>query len=127
MMRLCGGYSTDMRNYRIKKWMCLLLLLLALPLLLSVSAPHASEPRVRMTARITALGERIAVEVIESPYTFGPHLVHTPPETLYRSSDGEAIDRTALAVGDVVEISYSGQVMLSYPPQIVAVEIKRLG
>jgi adenosylhomocysteine nucleosidase len=32
----------------------------------------------------------------------------------------------ALSVGDVVRIDYSGQVMLSYPPQIVAARIQRL-
>ena len=105
---------------------------LALPILLSASAsPSASEPphldgRVSMIARITEIGERITVEVIESPYTFGVHVVHTPEETLYLDESGKPLPRTALSVGDVVRIDYSGQVMLSYPPQIVAARIQRL-
>lgn len=105
---------------------------LALPLLLSASAsPSASEKpildgRVSMIARITEIGERITVEVTGSPYTFGVHVVHTPEETLYLDESGKPLPRTALSVGDVVRIDYSGQVMLSYPPQIVAARIQRL-
>ncbi len=110
------------------------LTVLTLPFLLSVSVSPACgkaelprlDGRVSMTARITEIGERITVEVIESPYTFGTHIVHTPPETVYLDEHGKPIDRTALSVGDLVCIRYSGQVMLSYPPQIVAAEISKL-
>jgi hypothetical protein len=116
-----------MKKHAIKKYTRLLLLALALPLMLSMSPAPKLDGRVSMIARITEMGERITVEVIESPYTSGTHIVHTPPETVYLGENGEPISRDALAVGDIVCIRYSGQVMLSYPPQIVAAEIRRMG
>ncbi len=115
-----------------KKLFRLALVALALPFLLSASPkqsralPPRLDGRVSMIARITALDERITVEVIESPYAFGTHTVHTPPETVYLDEHGKPTDRTAFSVGDAVQIRYSGQVMLSYPPQIVAAEISKL-
>lgn len=123
-----------MKRNRFKMLFFAALTALTLPFLLSVSASPArgkAEPprldgRASMTARITEIGERITVEVLESPYTSGVHIVHTPPETVYLDASGKPTDRTALSVGDVVRIRYSGQVMLSYPPQIVAAEISKL-
>ena len=77
----------------------------------------------KMTAVITELGEKIAVNVIESEYTSGIHWVITPNATEYFDNDGKAIFRSDLKIGDTVEILYSGQVMMSYPPQIVAARI----
>ena len=116
-----------MRKNVLKKYLRLLLLVLTLPLLLSFSPKDKPDGRVSMIARITELSERITVEVIECPYTSGVHIVHTPRETRYLDEDGSPISRTALALGDTVRIRYSGQVMLSSPPQIVAAEITRLG
>ena len=79
---------------------------------------------VTMRAEITELGERLLVTVIESEYTFGPHVVHTPDETKFSDENGNAITREDLNVGDIVDIRYGGQVMMSYPPQIVAAEIR---
>ncbi len=76
-----------------------------------------------MTARITEIGEYIVVEVLESEYTFGPHWVITSEETEFESAAGKGITRADLRVGDTVEILYNGQVMLSYPPKIVAQKI----
>ncbi len=78
---------------------------------------------VKMTARIENIGEKIEVTVLESEYTSGPHWVITPPETKYFDARGREISREELRVGDTVEILYSGQVMLSYPPQIVAARL----
>ena len=77
----------------------------------------------KMTAKITEIDEKIAVDVIESPYTSGIHLVNTAKATEFFGRDGNAISRSDLKVGDTVEILYSGQVMMSYPPQIVAARI----
>ena len=78
---------------------------------------------VSMVARVTELGDRITVEVIESPYTSGVHWVITAPTTEYYAKDGTRISREDIKVGDKVEILYSGQVMMSLPPQIVAARI----
>ena len=78
---------------------------------------------VSMIARIDKLDEKLEVTVLESEYTFGTHWVITPNATEYYGKDGSAITRAELKVGDIVEIFYSGQVMLSFPPQIVAARI----
>ena len=79
---------------------------------------------VTMTAKITDVDEKITVEVLESDYTSGTHLVITSDSTIFLGKNGNEISRSDLKENDVVEISYSGQVMLSYPPQIVALQIK---
>ena len=103
----------------------LLIFMLSLSLLASCTA-GGDEPipdvdgKVTMTARIEAIGEKIEVMVTESEYTWGTHLVITSDQTQYIGKGGERITRDKLSVGQTVEIIYSGQVMLSYPPQIVA-------
>ena len=74
----------------------------------------------KMTAVITELNDKIAVDVIESEYTSGIHWVNISEFTEFYAKDGSKITRGDLKVGDTVEILYSGQVMMSYPPQIVA-------
>ncbi len=77
-----------------------------------------------LKARITAIGEKIEVEVYDSDYAFGPYWVITADATTYEDVDGTAIERADLTVGDNVEITYGGQVMQSFPPQIVARSIR---
>ena len=74
----------------------------------------------KMTAVITELADKIAIDVIESEYTSGIHWVIIADATEFYAKDGSRITRGDLKVGDTVEILYSGQVMMSYPPQIVA-------
>lgn len=105
-----------------------ILLALALPVLILTGCGGSKTKRdgVKMTARVTAVGERIEVEVIESEYTSGPYFIITDSDTEYLGKNGERIARSAIKVGDTVEITYSGQVMLSYPPQVVAYSIKKV-
>lgn len=93
--------------------------------LFSCQAPSVPGDGVAMTARVTGIGDRLEVEVIESPYTFGIHWVITDSAAVY-GKDGGKISISDIIVGDTVEILYSGQVMLSYPPQIVAAKITKL-
>lgn len=80
---------------------------------------------VKMTAKIVSIGERIEVEVIEGEYgATGPYWVITSSETTYLDKNENVVSRSSLSVGDTVEIVYSGQVMMSYPPQIVALKIR---
>ncbi len=104
------------------------LIALALPVLILTGCKRGGADRegVKMTARVTAVGERIEVEVIESEYTSGPYFIITNSDTEYLGKDGGKILRAAIRVGDTVEITYSGQVMLSYPPQVVAYSIKKV-
>lgn len=80
-----------------------------------------------LKARITALGEKLEVEVYDSDYAFGTYWVITPAATTYEGEGGTAISRRDLKVGDRVEITYGGQVMQSLPPQIVARSIRLIG
>ena len=84
---------------------------------------NEGDDNVKMTATITALGEKIEVNVIESDYASGIYWVITSNETAYLDAKGKEITRNDLQVGDTVEILYSGQVMMSLPPQIVALKI----
>ena len=77
-----------------------------------------------LKAIVKKVGEHIEVEVIESNYAFGTYWILTPSTTVYYNANGSVINRQNIKVGDTVEISYSGQTMLSYPPQVVAYSIK---
>ena len=79
-----------------------------------------------MKARITAINDRIEVEVIESEYTSGIIWVNTNEETPVLDENGKKIEISDLAVGDVIEIAYSGQIMMSYPGQIVGQAIRKV-
>lgn len=100
-------------------------LLLSLACLCSCSQGEDVTPGdVRMLARLTAIGEKLEVEVIEGEYgASGIFWVILSDTTEIRSADGKTASREDLKVGDTLEISYGGQVMMSYPPQIVALKI----
>ena len=65
----------------------------------------------------------IAMEVIDSSIAFGIHNVLIDNGTLFVNAAGDSIDRADIKVGDTIEVIFSGQVMLSYPPQIYAQKI----
>ncbi|MBO5926426.1 MAG: hypothetical protein J6Q38_02565 [Clostridia bacterium] len=77
-----------------------------------------------LKAIVTTVGEKIEVEVIESDYAFGTYLVITGEQTEFLDVNGNKIDKTNLVSGNVIEITYGGQVMMSFPPQIVANKIQ---
>ena len=82
---------------------------------------------VRMTAEIIAISDRLEVEVISGEYgASGIYWVITSDDTPCFDSEGNTIKFSDLEVGDKIEIIYGGQVMMSYPPQIVAKKIKIL-
>ena len=100
------------------------MIMLSFTVLASCDNTNGSLPdvdgKVTMTARIEAMGDKIEVMVTESEYTWGTHLVITNDSTQFIGKNGDSITKDKLSVGQTVEIIYSGQVMLSYPPQIVA-------
>ena len=79
-----------------------------------------------MVAIVKNLDDRIEVEVIESDYAFGIYWIITSEETKYLDKDDNIIFKEDIKVGDKIEITYNGQVMMSYPPQVVAHKIKLL-
>ena len=74
-------------------------------------------------ATVESVGDRIAVSVTESEFGTGIYWVITAPETKYETAEGISLKREDLSIGDTVEIEFGGQVMMSYPPQIVAARI----
>ena len=79
-----------------------------------------------MQAVIQRIDDKIEVDVTEAEYADGIYWIVTSDSTAYYNDGGKAIKRSDLAVGDKVEIRYNGQVMMSYPPQVVATSIKIL-
>ena len=106
-----------------------LLLLLALPVSVVANAPDSdtnvsgSDIRVKMIAEVLSVGDEIYVRVLESEYTSGVHIVITGEATKYFNACHEKMSHEDIKVGDRVEIFYNGQVMMSYPPKIVARKI----
>lgn len=87
------------------------------------ASAEAQADAVKMTATVTSTenGGQIAVDVISGDYgVTGVYLVHLSAETAFYGANGAPISRADLKAGDTVEIRYGGQVMMSYPPQIVA-------
>ena len=81
----------------------------------------------RMSAEILAIGEKIEVQVIEGDYEVsGIYWVIISPDTKYFVADGKGASLADFSVGDKIEIVYGGQVMMSYPPQIVAKKITKI-
>lgn len=79
---------------------------------------------VTMTARITEISDKLEVEVIKGSYgAHGIYWMNADSKTPYFDSEGNAISRSDLQVGDTVEILYTGQTALSLPPQIFARKI----
>ena len=103
----------------------LLAALLALPLCLFVACGKGNDEdyEYTMLAEITKIEEKIEVEVKESPVAEGIYLVNTSNDTAFEDAKGKRIKRENLSVGDTVLIAYTGQVMMSIPPQIIALAI----
>ena len=104
-----------------KKILCITLALLCLAMLCSCG----KEANVTNEFKLNAVVEevnllRIEVEVYNSDYAFGTYWVLTSSQTLFLDSEGNTISRSGIKAGDKVEITYGGQVMMSYPPQIAA-------
>ena len=77
-----------------------------------------------MTATVVSTDELLEVDVVSAPHgNTGRFWVRVSENTSFTSSSGESISLSDVQVGDIIEITYSGQVMMSYPPQIIAISI----
>ena len=76
-----------------------------------------------LKAVVNTVTDRLEVEVIESDYAFGVYWVLVNENTKFENSEGETINLSDVKPGDTIEITYGGQVMMSYPPQIVAQKV----
>ncbi len=83
----------------------------------------AQGSKVTMEAKILNVNNNLLVEVTKSEYAFGEYVLLLNDATKYYNKNGNAISKQNLAVGDIIKVEYSGQVMLSIPPQVVAHKI----
>ena len=78
---------------------------------------------VTMAGTVTAVNNRIELTADETQYTSGPYSVIITEETKFSFANGNTATLDDVKVGDRVEITFNGQVMLSYPAQVVAHEV----
>lgn len=107
-----------------KKYLTFLLLTILLGLAACGNRDKDKSTEYQMIAEIVKIEEKIEVTVVESAIADGPYLVITGKDTAYKNAKGKSITRGDLAVGDTILITYTGQVMMSYPPQIIAISIE---
>ena len=65
----------------------------------------------------------LLVEIIKDDYNNGEMCVLTSSRTIIKNAKGEKIAFSDLTVNSIINIEYSGQVMLSYPAKINALKI----
>ena len=78
-----------------------------------------------MKATVTGIGDRIEINVYEAEYAEGIYWLVTDENTELIDSKGERISLSGLDIGDKITVEYSGQIMMSYPPQVYAIKIKK--
>ena len=101
------------------------LLILSLLSACSLTEEEKNMEGAKMTAVIKSIGNGFEVEVIEGDYgASGIYWVRISSDTVYADQNNNRIIQSSLKVGDTIEITYNGQVMLSYPPQINAKKIQ---
>jgi hypothetical protein len=102
-----------------------ILLMLALLCACEISEEEKNMEGAKMIAVIKSIGDTIEVEAIEGDYgASGIYWVRISSDTVFADENNNRIFKSTLKVGDTIEITYNGQVMLSYPPQINAKKIQ---
>ena len=106
-----------------KKTVGLLIIMICVSALFSCN-DGAGESKFEMKATVTELSEKLEVNVTEAEYAEGIYWIIISEETEIVNSDGKTVSREEISVGDELIITYNGQVMMSYPPQVAAQKIK---
>ena len=118
-----------------KIWLCAALLLLACLLVSCGGDADGSEDAltenasVAMTATVMRVIDdgKLEVDVIKGDYgADGIYWVIVSEKTAFYGKDGAPVKPADIKEGNTVRILYGGQVMMSYPPQIVAARIRIL-
>ena len=78
-----------------------------------------------LKGKVVAVSDRIEIEVVDSDIAFGVYWVLVSDDTELVNELGK-IFLSDISVGDMVEVVYGGQVMMSYPPQIAARKVTLL-
>jgi hypothetical protein len=82
--------------------------------------------KIKATVNSVSADELEVTATEDSEDSFGVYRILTSAETKYEDKDGKAITLSDIKEGDVIMISYNGQVMRSLPPQVVAIKIQIL-
>ena len=98
------------------------LLLLTLSLL-TACAESRDETTFTMEAKLLSVGEKLEVEVTKSEYSSGIFHIIISDKTKIYDKDGTEVEKSKLPINSIISIIYSGQIMMSYPPQTVAIKI----
>ena len=115
----------------LKKMLCAALCTLLLPAVFSLGgcAPSRNEgvnEGFSLRGVVRQIEDKIEIDVTEGDYAEGIYLViYSSAEFL--DSNGKRASIGDLSVGDEIEVTYGGQVMMSYPPQVAASVIRILG
>ena len=103
------------------------IVLLSAGLLVScANGTDSLSPEFSMKAVVEGIGEKIEVNVYEAEYAEGVYWIIFDSNTVFINARGDAISAADISVEDKIEIFYNGQVMMSYPPQVYAVKVKKL-
>ena len=79
-----------------------------------------------MKAVVQSVGEKIEINVYEAEYAEGIYWIVYDKNTVFADEDGNKISLSEIKAGDKIEVFFSGQVMMSYPPQVYAISIVKL-
>ncbi|MBQ3016683.1 MAG: hypothetical protein IJD79_07890 [Clostridia bacterium] len=82
--------------------------------------------KIKATVNSVSSDELEVTATEDSEGSFGVYRILTSAETKYEGRDGKAITLSDINEGDIILISYNGQVMRSLPPQVVAIKIQIL-
>ncbi len=100
-----------------------LIYLLFFPIILSSFTACDNKEQFVMIGKITAINSHIEIEILQDEYNQGIMWVNYSSTTPIYNANNERINLSDLTVGNKIRIVYSGQVMMSYPGQIVAKKI----
>ena len=113
-----------------KRIVSIAIMVLVLPLLFACGEGGEDESMsndlFEMKATVNEVGEKIEVDVFEAEYASGIYWVISSELTKLLDKDGNEISKDDIKSGDTVIITYNGQVMMSYPPQVAALSIKKI-
>ena len=110
-----------------KKYIAIIAFMLLASLLFACSSDMevGNTEKVTMTAVVKNVSNILEVEVIEGEYgASGLYWINISDNAILIDENGNPISKSEFEIGDIVEITYDGKVMLSYPPQVVALKIQ---
>lgn len=106
----------------------LILLVLTLGLLSSCGDSDTIDLKAdfAMKATVINVSDKIEVDVYDAEYAEGLYWIVFDDNTKVIDEKGKKISIADINPNDKIQIEYNGQVMMSYPPQVYAISIKKI-